>query len=389
MSLNREPLWTLPAVLCAGGVAALLLLPAQDRARQDLVLAAPARAAEDAVAAPGRLPRTNLLVYHGPAGQVLAVKSPADWQQRRAEIVRAMQEVMGPLPGPEKRCELEPRIQDEVEVQAQGEGGGYVRRSLTYAAEPGSRVPAFLLIPKGALAGQRKYPAVLALHPTDNDYGRRVVVEPMRAYYRAYARDLAERGFVVLAPAYPLLADYQPDLRALGYQSGTMKAIWDNIRGLDLLDSLPFVRSGRFGAIGHSLGGHNALYTAVFDPRLQVVVCSCGFDSYLDYMNGDIRGWTSQRYMPRLLTYRNRLADIPFDFHEILGALAPRQVWINAPLGDTNFKWRSVDQVVQAARAVYDLYGADPNLVVEHPDCGHDFPPQAREKAYRVLRSGD
>ena len=30
---------------------------------------------------------------------------------------------------------------------------------------------------------------------------------------------------MVLAPAYPLMAGYQPDLKALGYQSGTMKAI--------------------------------------------------------------------------------------------------------------------------------------------------------------------
>ena len=33
-----------------------------------------------------------------------------------------------------------------------------------------------------------------------------------------------------------------------------------------------------FGALGHSLGGHNAIFTAVFDPRLKVVVSSCGFD---------------------------------------------------------------------------------------------------------------
>jgi len=56
-----------------------------------------------------------------------------------------------------------------------------------------------------------------------------------------------------LAPAYPLLAGYQPDLKGLGYQSGTMKAVWDNVRGLDLLDALPFVRPGRYAAVGHSL----------------------------------------------------------------------------------------------------------------------------------------
>ena len=81
--------------------------------------------------------------------------------------------------------------------------------------------------------------------------GHKVVVG-LGKEHRAYAAELAERGFVTLSPAYPIMANYQPDLKALGYQSGTMKAIWDNIRGLDLLDSLPYVRKGNYGAIGHS-----------------------------------------------------------------------------------------------------------------------------------------
>jgi hypothetical protein len=181
------------------------------------------------------------------------------------------------------------------------------------------------------------------------------------------------------------MANYQPDLATLGYQSGTMKAVWDNIRGLDLLESMPFVRKGSFGAIGHSLGGHNSIYTAVFEPRIKVVVSSCGFDSFVHYMNGNIKGWCSDRYMPKLLQYQNRLADVPFDFYEVIGALAPRWVFINAPLGDSNFKSSSVDEVVSAARPVFDLYRASKRLTVEHPNCGHDFPEPMRQNAYRFL----
>jgi hypothetical protein len=248
-----------------------------------------------------------------------------------------------------------------------------------------------LLVPKAALASRQKLPAILCLHPTDMQYGHRVTVEKLRDNYRAYAHDLAQRGFVVLAPAYPVMANYQPDLKTLGYQSGTMKAIWDNIRGLDLLDSLPYVKHGKYGAIGHSLGGHNAIFTSVFDQRIKVIVSSCGFDSFLDYYSGDPknwqpeRGWCQTRYMPELAEYRGRLAGIPFDFHELIGALAPRTVFVNAPLGDSNFQWRSVDEIVKAASAIYQLYGAERNLGLEHPDCGHDFPDSAREKAYRLL----
>jgi dienelactone hydrolase len=332
-----------------------------------------------------RLPRTNLLVFHGRHGEVLPVKSTADWQERRVEILRGFESVAGRLPGREKRCALDVRIEERKDC------GSYERRLITYASEPSSRVPAYLLIPKEALTAKRQFPAVLALHPTDMEYGNRVVVEKMRDHYRPYAHDLAERGFVTLSPAYPQLANYQPDLKALGWQSGTLKAVWDNVRGIDLLDSLPSVKHGKYGAVGHSLGGHNAIYTAVFDDRIKIVVSSCGFDSYLDYYDGNPanwqpeRGWCQTRYMLRLADYRGRLAEIPFDFSELLGALAPRLVFVNAPLRDDNFKWRSVDDVVKAASAVYRLYGVPGNLKVEHPDCAHDFPEAVREQAYRLL----
>jgi Dienelactone hydrolase family len=324
-----------------------------------------------------QLDHTNLLIYRGSNGEVLRVKSKADWQKRRAEILQAMQEVMGPLPGKSERCPLDVKVEEEVDC------GTYVRRLLTYASEPGSRVPAYLCIPKEALHNGKKFPAVLCLHPTEMSVGHQTVVGLAGKAHRAYAAELAERGYVTLAPAYPLMANYQPDLKALGYQSGTMKAIWDNIRGLDLLESLPYVKKGSFGAIGHSLGGHNSIYTAVFDERIKVVASSCGFDSFRDYMNGNIKGWTQERYMPRLANYP--LAEIPFDFYELIGALAPRACFINAPTGDTNFKWQSVDRIVETAKPIYELYGVSDNLRVVHPDCPHDFPDEIREQAYAVL----
>ena len=179
------------------------------------------------------------------------------------------------------------------------------------------------------------------------------------------------------------MANYNPDLKRLGYESGTMKAIWDNIRGLDLLDSLPYVRHAAYGVIGHSLGGHNGVFTAVFDSRIKVVISSCGLDAFRDYMGGDIRGWTSARYMPRLLEYGARNA--PFDFDELVGAIAPRVCFLSAPLGDTNFHWWSVDQIFRTASPVYALYGVPENLRIEHPNCDHQFPPAMREMAYELI----
>lgn len=343
-----------------------------------------------------RLPRDNLLVYRRPNNDVVAVRNMDDWQKRRDEIRRNMQIVMGPLPGPEKRCPLDMQVEEEVEV------GNYVRRLITYQSEPGSRVPAYLCIPKAALAaGAKPVPAVLCLHGTDNVIGHGTVVGLGRAN-RQYAAELAERGFVTLSPNYPLLAKYQPDVHAFGWESGTLKAVWDNMRGLDLLETLPFVKRDAtsqeptrkrpsFGAVGHSLGGHNSVYTAVFDDRITAVVSSCGLDSYLDYYGGDEKnwflekGWCQTRYMPRLADYRGRLADIPFDFHEMIGALAPRHVLIIAPLKDSNFRHDSVDRIATAAREIFKLHGEPTRLQVLHPDCPHDFPPDMRQAAYQLF----
>ncbi|MCI0740061.1 MAG: acetylxylan esterase [Gemmataceae bacterium] len=346
-----------------------------------------------------RLPRDKLLLYRGADGKPATVKSVADWAKRRAEVVRGMESVMGKLPGDDKRCPLDMKVEEEVD------GETFVRRLITYASEPspqplspgergrgeGGRVPAYLLIPKDVLAGKRKAPAVLCLHGTDNVIGHGTVVG-LGKPNRGYALELAQRGYVTLAPNYPLLAKYQPDLKKLGWDSGTLKAVWDNMRGLDLLASLPFVNSAKgFGTIGHSLGGHNSVYTAVFDDRLKVIVSSCGLDSYLDYFEGNAKnwdpekGWCQTRYMHKLADYKGRLADIPFDFHEMIGALAPRHTFIIAPTKDSNFRADSVDRIIAAARPVFKLHGHEERLRLEHPDCGHDFTPEMREAAYKLI----
>lgn len=340
--------------------------------------------ADDNVA-PNRLPRENLLIYRDAGNHLQPVRTRDDWQKRRSEILAGMQKVMGTLPGDEKRCPLEVEVHEEVDC------GKYVRRLISYQSEPGSRVPAYLCIPKGALEeGAVPVSAALCLHGTDNTIGHGTVVGLGRPN-RNYAGELAERGWVTLAPNYPQLAKYQPNLEKLGWESGTLKAVWDNIRGLDLLDTLPYVKHDKYAAIGHSLGGHNSVYTAVFEPRIAAVVTSCGLDSYLDYYEGKPevwqpgRGWTQDRYMAKLADYRNRLDEIPFDFHEMVGAIAPRPVLIIAPLKDSNFRYESVDKVAAAARQIYQLYKQPQQLQVLHPDVEHDFPPEMRAAAYAFL----
>ncbi len=320
--------------------------------------------------------KTNLLVYTDPSGRQRPVRSPRDWDRRRADILANMQEVMGALPAPTAVVPLDVRTEEAARV------GNTVRKKVSFAVSPGDRVPAYLFIPAGAAA---RLPAVLCLHQTTS-IGKAEPAGIGGSPNLHYALELARRGYVTLAADYPSFGDYRYDFARSPFASGSLKAVWNNMRAIDLLQSLPEVDPRRIGCIGHSLGGHNALFTAAFDDRIQAVVSNCGFTSFPRYYGGDLRGWTSARYMPRIATpYGLRPERVPFDFAEVIAAIAPRAVLARAPLHDSNFDVGGVRDVMAAARPVYDLLGAGPKLAANYPDCGHDFPEHARHVAYAWL----
>jgi dienelactone hydrolase len=165
-----------------------------------------------------------------------------------------------------------------------------------------------------------------------------------------------------------------------------MKGIWNHMRAVDLLQALAEVDPDRIGCIGHSLGGHNTLFLAAFDARVKAMVSSCGFNSFFKYSGGNLTGWSHRGYMPRIAdVYGCDPKRMPFDFPEIVAALAPRPLFVNAPMNDSNFELSGVVDCVTAARPVYELLGAKDGLVAVHPAGGHDFEPEVREAAYRFL----
>ncbi len=334
-------------------------------------------AAEPAIEYPDH---SQLLVVRDDAGKERPVTTPADWAVRVRHIRTNMEQVMGPLPDASRRVPL------EVETVSEEKTAKYLRRKVKFTPEPDDRVPAWLLIPHGLPEG-KKSAAMLCLHQTtgigkDEPAG----LGGLKSLH--YAHELAEHGYICLVPDYPSFGEYSYDFKTKGkhYASGSMKAIWNNIRGVDLLVSLPQVDPNRIGVIGHSLGGHNSLFTAVFEERLKAVVSSCGFTPFHDYYGGKVAGWTSDRYMPRIRdVYGNNADKVPFDFYEILGALAPRGFYSNSPISDSNFDVGGVRKAFAKADGVYRLFNASSQLMLETPEAPHDFPEAQRKAAYAWL----
>ncbi len=343
----------------------------------------PASVAAEPGAAPRYSEHHDLSYYLRPDGSRAAIRTPDDWRRRRQHILAGMEEAMGPLPRPAQPVPL------QTEVLEEHFADGLVHRKLSYHTDRrDDKLRAWLLMPDARNAERR--PAVLCLHQT-TPAGKDAPVGRADRPSMHYALELARRGYITLAPDYPSFGEHEHDFDADDYASGSMKAIYDNIRAIDLLQSLPEVDGERIGCIGHSLGGHNALFTAVFDDRIQAVATSCGFTSFHKYKSGDLHGWSGPRYMPRVATrYAFSPDRMPFDFPEVLAAIAPRAVFIVAPLRDDNFDVAGVRDCVKAARPIYSLLGRSDRLQVLYPDAAHDFPEPGREAAYsnfdRILR---
>ena len=328
--------------------------------------------------------RTNLLTVADNGGTLRPVKTRADWELRRSHILANLEQVMGPLPVAWRRLPLEMRVLETNETPK------WLRQKITFRTEPEDCVTAYLFRPHG-FAGKR--PAVLCLHQTI-EVGKEEPAGLGGSPDLHYAQELAERGYITLAPDFWTFGDYRRsayDPYQHGYVSGTMKGIWNHMRSLDLLQSLPEVDAERLGCIGHSLGGHNTLWLGAFDERVKVMVSSCGFNSMAAYAaspygGGNLKNYAQRRYMPRLSTvYGNDPAKVPWDWPEVLAALAPRAVFINAPLRDENFVVAGVRPCVSAAAEVYAWMKASSNLVLVAPDAGHSFPAATRQAAFDFI----
>ena len=325
--------------------------------------------------APADVGKRDLFRWTDASGKSQKIVDKTDWVKRRVQLLAAMQEVMGPLP-PADPSPLDVRVESEESLEK------VIRKKITFVAEKGDRVPAYLILPKGPNA---RLPAMLCLHQTSK-FGKKEPVGAGGLKNLHYALELAEHGYVTLSPDYPNFGDYKFDPYAHGYVSATMKGIVNHRRAVDLLENVAEVDPKRIGVIGHSLGGHNALFVAAFDERLKVAVTSCGFNSFAKYYGGDLTGWSHRGYMPRIASkFGKDPKRMPFDFPDVLAAIAPRAVFVNAPLHDANFEVSGVRDCLQIAAPAYKLFDAGDRLVAVHPDCQHDFPPAIRKQAYEFI----
>ena len=264
-----------------------------------------------------------------------------------------------------------------------------------------------MLVPDGtSIAWPR--PAILGLHGTRKE-GCRIIIGHVPDYPRTHAKDLAQRGYIVLVVdvitggerIYPDYGWYDttefykkfPDWSAMG------KMVADHQRALDYLCTLDIVDGERLGCIGHSLGGYNSFFLNAFEPRIKAAVVSCG----LSPMGGSNTPYQFARntwfvHLNQICREYIRAGMIPCDFHEIMALGAPTPMFNYSGKKDATYFphiankeddfsawWKTVDEALSQIASVYKILGVPENFERVETDEGHGFPEEIMQKAYKFL----
>ncbi|MDF2713772.1 MAG: dipeptidyl aminopeptidase [Paenibacillus sp.] len=310
------------------------------------------------------------------------------WEVKREAIRRQWLESIGGLPA---------TVPVRYDILSEEEEERHTRIHLRYDTVYGDKVTAYLLVPKpkDAEAVGNKLPAVIALHPTANE-GKAAIATPSGKHNRRYGLELAERGYVVLAPdtitagervyegaepfrTAPFYEQY-PNWTAVG------KMLIDHIQGVDLLVSLELVDNRRMGTIGHSLGGYNAFFLAGADERIGAAVTSCGFATFA----GDPRPnrWGQRDWFSHMPALTSELAqgNVPFEWHEIAALAAPTPLFNWSGQADVCFPhWEPIAAAMRDLHGLYTWLGVPERMLSLDGTSPHDFPEPVRAAAYAFL----
>lgn len=303
-----------------------------------------------------------------------AIKTSEQWMAHRNSLRAQWLMFLGPMPEPRPPVRLEILQEETVKVEGRP---GVTRQLVRYEGEPGIFVEGYLLKPEADGNSGTKRPAVLALHPTTN-----ATIDDIAGVtshdINQFGLLLAQRGFVTFCPRCFLWQNVRSLNEAVAQHrerhpqtTGMAKMLYDAMRGVDVLASLPEVDATRIGAIGHSLGAKEALYLAAFDERVKVSVASEGGLGFRS------TNWDAPWYLGEAV----RDEQFPLNHHQLLALIAPRpflelggEAGPGAADGDRSWP------LILAALPAWQFYGTPARLGLLNHHQGHTVSPESFER---------
>src|SRR5215472_3800750 len=276
----------------------------------------------------------------------------AEWQEHRAHLRKQILSAAGLLPMLPK-TPLHPQIFGRIENRT------YSIEKVLLETLPGYYLGGNLYRPlkPSPAAG---FPAIVSPHGHWN-YGR--LEHTPIASIPARCINLAQQGYVVFA--YDMVG-YNDTIQT-PHDFGTSSAeqlwdfgpfslqLWNSIRAVDFLESLPGVDPKRIGATGASGGGTQTFSLAAVDDRIQ-------FAAPVNMVSAIMQGGSLCENAPGLR----------FDTFnvEIAAMFAPKPMIMPAATGD--WTRNMMTEEYPAVKAIYQLYGKPENLEAFLLDAPHN-----------------
>ena len=319
------------------------------------------------------------------------VKTPAEWQKRRQEILTTWHNIMGAWPALIEKPKIEYLAKDRREL--------FTQHQVSVEIAPNEHtVKGYLLVPDG----DKAFPAVLVVY-YDAETGAGLGKE-----FRDFGLQLTKRGFITLSIGTPDFCSLRPPYKPL-YKSAQGRTQLQPLSALayvaancfNALASLQQVDSKRIGIIGHSYGGKWAMFGSCLYEKFACAVWSdpgIVFDerrANVNYWEPWYLGYESDKQRrrgipgktnPRTGAYKKLFLE-GHDLHELHALMAPRPFLVSGGSEDTPERWKALNHTV----AVNKLLGYS-NRVAMTNRKGHSPTFESNEQIYlffeHFLKSG-
>jgi pimeloyl-ACP methyl ester carboxylesterase len=168
------------------------------------------------------------------------------------------------------------------------------------------------------------------------------------------------------------------------------RLVEDARAAVDALQKDTLVDPQHIYLFGYSLGGTVGLYTAALDDRVKGVVSISGFTPMRSDTaaqgDGGIARYSHERgLIPRLGFFIGHEPQIPYDFDEVIAAIAPRPVLVVQPQLDRDASPAAVRGAVDRAAKVYTMYGASGKLTLQDPWDYNRLPGQTQDEIVKWM----
>jgi hypothetical protein len=280
------------------------------------------------------------------------------WKARAAYLREHVLATAGLLPMPEK-TPLKPEVFGEVKR------ADYTVSKVYFESLPGFLVTGNLYRP----AGVGPFPAILSAHGHWT-YGR-LESTPL-ASVPGRAINLARRGFVVFSydmigynDSRQLAHTFGGPLEKLWGLSLAGLQLWNSIRAVDFLETLPYVKRDAIGATGASGGGTQTFLLAAADDRIRAA-------APVNMISLHMQGGCLCENLPGLRLDTTNV--------EIAATIAPRPLLMVSATGD--WTKHTLETEYPAMRAIFALFGAEDRVHAVRFDAPHNYNKDSREAMY-------